>query len=66
MYMTLRNKTYSDKLWWKVDMASFDGFLDQANNYDNRITLLKLWYNRKEQEHGMRKTPPFENFSKSD
>lgn len=66
MYMTMRNKSYQDRLWWGLDMKSLDGFMEKANDYDSRLTLLKLWYKRKENEHAMRKTPPYENFAKAD
>lgn len=39
-----------DNAFLDMDRASFDQFMDEANNYDSRVTLLENWICRKDQE----------------
>lgn len=43
-----RNKDIFDKTFFENDMKSLEGFLTEANKFDNRIDLLERWIRRKE------------------
>ena len=49
-----------------MDRASFSQFFDEANCYDNRVTLLENWMSRKNEEIRHRVTLPTKQMAKSD
>lgn len=47
-----------DQAFLDTDMKSFDAFFDEANTFENRMTLLENWICRKEQEYRSRVNLP--------
>ena len=39
-----------DNAFLDMDKASFDAFFNEANRYDDRVTLLENWMCRKDEE----------------
>lgn len=55
-----------DKVFWNLDQKSFEAFMDEANTFDNRTTLLENWICRKEEEFKNRVNLPTPELNKSD
>lgn len=61
-----RNKDYFDQQFYEQDMQSLLDFVNQANQFDDRIKLLEEWILRKEQEIKQRVVLPPKALQKSD
>ena len=55
-----------DQVFFDIDMQSFEEFFNEANNTENRMTLLENWICRKEQEYRKRVNLPTKELQKSD
>jgi len=55
-----------DKIYHALDLDSLQEFFDEANNFDNRVTLLENWICRKEEEIKTRVNLPTPDLQKSD
>jgi len=66
MLSVSRNKDIFDKAYYSNDMKSVEGFVEEANKFDNRIDLLERWIRRKEQEIKERKVLPPASLRKPD
>ena len=55
-----------DNSFLDMDRASFDAFFNEANRYDDRLTLLENWIFRKDQEVKARVNLPPRQMQKSD
>jgi len=61
MFGVLRGKTKNDKQWHKVDQESFQEFVQNVNQYENRDKFLIQWFEKKENEllnRNTASTPP--------
>lgn len=66
MFSIQRNKDAFDRQFYRTDMQSMKEFLEESNNYDDRIALLEEWIIRKEEEYKSRVVLPMPQFKKSD
>lgn len=55
-----------DKVFFDLDMKSFEEFFAEANTFDQRQRLLENWICRKEEEYRRRVTLPVKALNKSD
>lgn len=55
-----------DNAFLDTDKESFSAFFDEANDYDNRVTLLESWMCRKDEEVRKRVNLPTPELAKSD
>lgn len=61
-----RNKDSFEKQYYATDMQSMKDFVNDVNDYDNRITQLEHWLVRKEDEWKARVNLPPESMKKPD
>lgn len=66
MFSIQRNKDYFDRQFYDTDMQSMERFIEEANPYDSRISLLEEWVVRKEEEIKSRLVTPPKSMRKSD
>lgn len=57
MHMVGRSNDHFEAKYAELDQLSFQEFIDQANDKDNRIVLMENWLTRKEQEIFSRVNP---------
>ena len=53
-----RNLDKFDQAFYGIDMESMEQFFNNANNFDQRMTLLENWLCRKEEEYRSRLSLP--------
>lgn len=66
MFSIKRDKDAFDKAFYQNDMDSMANFIQNANHYDNRNTLLSEWLARKEKEYKTRINLPPKHLQKTD
>lgn len=66
MLSVKRNNDYFDRQFFDNDMKSLSNFVEDANQYDDRIQLLERWIVRKEDEINARVVRPPKSLQKTD
>ena len=66
MFSLKRGEDAFDKPYFEMDLKSLEEFMEEANSYDNRLTLTEQWLERKEREVGSRYNLPPEHLQLSD
>lgn len=66
MFSLGRGIDHFDKIFFDLDNQSFEAFFEEANNYDNRNTLIENWLCRKEYEYRNRVNLPTKELRKPD